>query len=320
MSKVIVIGARRARQGIGEFVARWFHAAGAEVCAIVGTEPETLSEAQDNLSSRYGIECRGYVSLEVALDEESADIVAICSPIANHRNQLLQVAEAGLDCLCEKPLWWGDSDDRRAETETLVDSFRTKNNILGLLTQWPFTLPAFDAIHPEARTGPIESFEMLLSPISRGPRMLIDSLSHPISLLQALVGPGFVENAEARYGASGRDDMTLEFEYRHAHGTTRSSVHLHTCPEPPRPAGFTINGHQIRREIDLPDYELYFSNGDRRVPVEDPVKLLVADFLQRVEQRRSDDRRLLVESVVNLETLHAAGIAASSGQPREADA
>lgn len=312
MPRVIVIGARRSRQGIGEFVARWFHEAGAEVCAIIGTEPETISEAQETLEERYGIDCRGYVSLDVALDEEDADIVAICSPIAAHHEQLLRVSAAGLDCLCEKPLWWGESSDRQTETEEMIDSFRTKNKILGLLTQWPFTLPAFDAAHPGVREQRIERFDMLMSPMTRGPRMLIDSLSHPISMLQALLGAGFIENAQASYGPSGRDDLTLEFEYRHAVGTARSTVHLHTCVKPPRPASFAINGHEVKREIDLPGYEIYFSTGERRVPVEDPVKLLVADFLRRVDRRDSPDRRLLIESVVNLEVLHAAGIAASS--------
>lgn len=321
MLNVVVIGARRARQGIGEFVTRWLHDAGASIAGIVGTEPETISETQENLASRYGIRCRGYVCLDVALETERPDVVAICSPIRFHREQLLKCAEAGVHCLCEKPLWWGDAEDRRAETEAIVDAFRGNDRILQTITQWPFTLPAFDEVWPGVRAEPLETFEMRLSPITRGPRMLVDSVSHPISLLQGLVGVGFVEGAEARYIEGERGDLEIEFDYRHARGLARATCRFKTCAEPPRPASYAINGRKVEREIDLPAYEIYFSGNGKRVPVEDPVKCLVGDFLGRVERNQAPDRRELIESIVNLEALHVAGSAASTkpAAPAEAD-
>ncbi len=315
MSSAIVIGARRARQGIGEFVTRWLHEAGAEIRAIVGTEPETTDRAQAELAARYGIKTRGYVSLDVALEEEKPDIVAICSPIAAHRGQLDRVAEAGAHCLCEKPLWWGDSTDRAIETASIVDSFASRGRLLGTITQWPYTLPAFDRLWPDARRGPIERFEMRLSPITRGPRMLLDSLSHPISLIQALVGPGEIEEPRAWFASDERSDMELRFRYRHATGSTDLHCRFTTCPEPPRPASYSINGYTADRDVELPDYRILFRDGDRKVPVEDPVRLLVTDFLGRVERSEAPNRSELVDGIRHLETLLAAGMAAPVGAP-----
>ena len=49
MLSVLVIGARRRRQGIGEFVARSFAGAGAEVRGIVGTTPQSVEETRAHL-------------------------------------------------------------------------------------------------------------------------------------------------------------------------------------------------------------------------------------------------------------------------------
>jgi len=313
MRSAVVIGARRARQGIGEFVTRWLHDAGAEIRGIVGTEPETTDRAQADLARRYGIRTRGYVSLDVALDEEKPDIVAICSPIPTHRSQLERAAEAGVHCLCEKPLWWGDATDRAAETEALVESFASRGRLLATITQWPFTLPAFDRLWPDARRGPVERFSMRLSPISRGPRMLLDSLSHPISLLQAVAGPGEIEDPVGRFATDERSDIELRFRYRHATGSIDAACRFVTCANPPRPASYAIDGHEAVREVEMPDYRIRFRAGDRTVAVDDPVKLLVTDFLARVERGEAPDRRTLVDGIRHLETLHAAGAAALVG-------
>jgi len=310
MPSVIVIGARRARQGIGPFVTRWLHAAGAEIRGVVGTEPETITLAQERLARDYGIRTRGYVSVEVALETERPDALVICSPTPFHREQLARAADAGVDCLCEKPLWWGESADRGSETERLIDAFLSEGKILGTLTQWPFTLPAFYDLHPDVRDEPLERFEMHLGPISRGPRMILDSASHPISMLQALAGPGRVDEAQARFPGEGRGRLETSFRYRHARGDAEVEVRLATCPEAPRPAGYAINGRAVERDVDPADYTIYFEHERRRVPVEDPVKLLVEDFLARIAQRRPYDRRFLIEGMVHLDTLHAATNAA----------
>ena len=44
--KVVVVGARSARQGRGPFIASAFKTLGAEVCGVVGTSDATVAEAR----------------------------------------------------------------------------------------------------------------------------------------------------------------------------------------------------------------------------------------------------------------------------------
>ena len=81
MLKAVVIGARRARQGIGEFVAAALHREGVRVSGVVGTGNATANEAKKTLHEKYEMSCAGYASLSDALRREKPDLVAICSPI-----------------------------------------------------------------------------------------------------------------------------------------------------------------------------------------------------------------------------------------------
>jgi predicted dehydrogenase len=78
--RVGVIGARRKRQGTGEYVAREFARCGCDVRAVVGTSEPTIELARTALRQRYGIDCAGFASLAAMLQTEPVDIVAVCSP------------------------------------------------------------------------------------------------------------------------------------------------------------------------------------------------------------------------------------------------
>ena len=58
------MGARRRRQGTGEWVARAFHRSGHDIVGIVGTTEETLATARRALFDRHGIRAAGYLSLD----------------------------------------------------------------------------------------------------------------------------------------------------------------------------------------------------------------------------------------------------------------
>lgn len=316
MTKVLVIGARRRRQGTGEFLARAFALAGAEVGAIVGTSAETAGQAQAQLREQYGIRCAAYTSVAEALERETPDIVAICSPHAVHYEQLQAVQQAGAHCLCEKPLWWGQADDRRAATERLVDGFIERGRFLALVTQWPYTLGAFYCIFPGLQGQPVNDFRMTLSPIRSGLDMILDSAPHPLSMLRQLLGYGRVASPHARFIGAGHRHLELDFEYRHGAGTAAVNFTASVCSAPPRPASYAINGARIEREIALPEYRVAFVGDGRRVAAEDPLQLLVTDFLNKVDTRCTVDRQALIDGVAGLEILFnctADALAASRG-------
>lgn len=304
--KIIVIGARCARQGIGAFVAGWFSRLGAEVCAIVGTNEQTVSQAQADLRESFRINARGYTALDDCLQAEAADVVAICSPNAFHAEHLVAVADAGLHCLCEKPLHWpggpqGDhADGARPTTADLIDGFARRGLLLETITQWPLTLPAFYAIHQAERDAPVERFEMGLSPISTGAAMIPDAGPHFVSMLRALCGDGAIESplldrpspaSDSASGLANADGVTglrISCRYRQEGGSTEAVLHVATCPERPRPAWYAINGSRVDRQVDLRAYDQSFVAGERRVPLRDPLEQLVARFLERIQARRRD--------------------------------
>ena len=306
VTRVLLIGARCRRQGIGEHVARWFAHAGATVCAVVGTSPETSAAAAATLLERYGIDCRAYSSVEQALERETPDVVAVCSPYQYHREHLELSRAAGVHCLCEKPLWWEDHPQRVAATERLAEGFARQGKLLATVTQWPFTLAAFFELHPAVREECLKSLSMELAPSRSGRNMVLDAAPHVLSLLEALVGDGDVIAPTARW--QGERHLTLEFRW--GMGVDRPPVQvslvLTTCERPPRPAGYTINGRKARREIVLPQYDMLFTDAGRQVPVEDPLKLLVRDFLGQIELGTQTNAAPLACSIRALELLCAA--------------
>ena len=282
--KAVVIGARRARQGIGAFVAQALIDAGCELVGVVGTSAGTVREP----AQRFGT--RGFVQVSEALDATAPDLVAICSPIEAHREQLEIVARAGCHCLCDKPLWWNEGVENRASfTSELVEAFERSGTHLGLLTQWPHALPAFFQLHPELAAHAVESFAMELGPVRGGAGGVLDSISHPLSMLERLIGIAEVDKVEARL-------PVLAFTY----GGVPVEVTLTPTPEPPRPAAFAINGRWARRVVE-PGYRLFLEDGGRRVPMQDPMPLRVAEIVNAARAGLAPDRRALLAGMGNLE-------------------
>jgi predicted dehydrogenase len=314
---VAVVGARRKRQGTGEYVAREFARCGCEVRAIVGTSQSTIELARAALRERYGIECTGYMSLAELLGAEKVDVVAICSPPHAHLSQLELAAQVGCHVFSEKPLWWSDelvsvADEAQARTERLLESFLRHDRYLALNTQWPFTLDAFRRLHPGALVAgrSPERFSMWLSPASGGRQMLVDSAPHLLSMLYALAGPGEIGQIRADYEDLPLDDerstMQLSFIYRHAQGVTEVEFGLSRCAEAPRPAGYSVNGFGVQRHIELPGYLLSFSANGDSVPVPDPLAAAVADFIASLRSGRKPDRTYIMDGMVQLQQLVAA--------------
>jgi hypothetical protein len=309
--RVVVVGARRARQGTGPFLAAALLEAGADVCAIVGTSDASVAAAKAELQQRLRIDCRGYTGLREALAAEQPCAVALCSPWRYHGEQLAQIAAAGCHCLVEKPLAWPAN---MAAVDALIERFEVRGRVLQMVTQWPLTLPAFQQLHPYPAEN-VSRFAMGLGPISIGPDMITDAAPHFISMLQALVGPGSFNRVEVEAGP-GVDHLTLECSYRHATGSCHSTLSLVTCPEPPRPAWYAINGRRVDREIALPEYRQFLAVNEHRVALQDPL-LEVADRFMVALQSGHGDGDSLRNAHQNLLQLASALPESLTAQPVE---
>ena len=65
--RVGVVGARRVRQGTGEHLARFFHAAGTKVVGVCGTGGDTAAEAAAALKERHGVAATPYPDLDAMI-------------------------------------------------------------------------------------------------------------------------------------------------------------------------------------------------------------------------------------------------------------
>jgi predicted dehydrogenase len=275
--------------------------------------------ARRDLKQRYGIECDGYLSLPALLAAQTIDVVAICSPAEVHLSDLEVAVEAGCHIFCEKPLWWpfetATDSEARAEIHrratSLVDRCMQKDRFLALNTQWPFTLPAFRQLHPGAygEDRPVRSFSMWLSPVSRGVPMVVDAAPHLLSMLQALLGPGRLQDIDTAFqdlpGLGARAQGLITLNYMHDEGETHVTFKLRRCPAVPRPAGYGINGACVERHIEPSNYVISFKNEGRRVPVRDPLAVCVEHFVDAMQTRRQPDRTSLVDGMTQLHELVA---------------
>jgi len=288
--RVGIIGARRVRQGLGPFVVRDLVAAGVEVPCFAVTAPSSIQPALAEIQRHAAVSPRGYSSAEEMLDREPLDAVAILTPAESHEAYLELGARRGLAALCEKPLVWGGRGiaERAAER---VAAFAERGLLLYENCQWPFTLPAFERLHPGSLGAPPRRFRMELQPASRGATALGDTLSHPLSLLQALV-PGDMPAIDG-FSADlprGAGPLTLRFRYRSGANSCAVEVALKPDTALPRHAAIEIDGRAAARVVAPETYQLSFAASGRIVPMDDPLTSLVADFAARLRIPDEADR------------------------------
>ncbi len=301
--RVLIVGARRRKQGLGEFIARYFHEQGAEVCGIIGTSSHSVEDTARYLQQQYGIVTQGYTNLKSAIEQTSPTLVVIASPTGVHRQHLETVAAFGISCLCEKPLFWDDGKICEPdEVERLVDQFCGKGQRLQLVTQWPETLDEYYSLYPEVKDQPVERFNMLLGPVSSGVNMVIDALPHVLSMVHCLTGVGEVQKVQA--ATKNLEHLTVSFDYRHATGCLEVAVDLVQTAESPRPAGYAINGHAVRRSIQLPEYQMMLTDeSGKQVAVADPLEKLVRRTLADLESGQPTNKKQLIASMIDLKNL-----------------
>ncbi len=282
--RVALVGARRVRQGLGPFVAQNLAAAGVEVSAVLGTSAESATSAARELAERFGLRARPHTSLDELLAKEPIDALAILSPPETHERYLSAALDARLHVLCEKPLVWGAADFAR-RGRVLVDGFRARGLLLAENCQWPQVLDAFRALHPGCDGSPPRTFAMLLAPAARGIDALRDALSHPLSVLQALCPDPDPHLEAIRFERLGREPETLRvgFVYCTKGARVICAVDLLADAQVPRPAALEIDGLRAERRIRLPDYRMELADGERTVPLPDPLIRHLAVFATQLQ-------------------------------------
>ena len=308
--RVGIIGARRSRQGLGPWVARFLKASGVEVACFLATGSETLQAAREELGEKHGIEARGYLDLEEMIRAEAPVALVILSPSETHLAYLDAALGAGLHTLCEKPLVWGERGLAEAAAR-IVLGYENRGLKLWENCPWPYTLPSYGGLFPGVLDAAPERFEMRLSPVSTGKQMLGDAMPHVLSLLQSLAPSASVAIEAIGYSTRQIDapDLTVTFRYRAGEHLVNTEVRLVQAKSQPREAGYAVNGHWARRRIEMADYAICFEAGKRRVSVPDPLGLLIADFARDLASEATTDNlrtRRIAQRMALLEQLTGA--------------
>lgn len=309
-----IVGARRARSGLGPFVARELERAGARVVAFAGTREESVREAGVALAEQ-GVFARGYLGKDAMLAAERLDALAILSPHAAHAGALEAALEARLHVLCEKPLVWGGPDPA-GQARRLVDAFDRAALVLAENCQWPYAIPSFERLHPGAVAG-ATTFAMRLSPGETGLAMLIDSLPHPVSLLQRIAGAaeGRVESVRVVERSADERRAILAFDWVAGGRRIGSRVELVGGSAPPRTVWLEISGRRAERSVDARDWTLALEHAGRREPLPDPMAALARDVVDAVRDARAGRRPPRAAAVAARMDALAAIVAAYPGPP-----
>lgn len=283
-----LIGARRAHQGLGPFIARDIAAAGGNVVAVLGRTAGSAAEAAEAVEAAIG----GAVPAapKAMADPEAffglgLDAVCVLTPAGSHGAFVEMALGHGCHVLAEKPFLWAPETDWADRARDLEDRFAAAGLILAVNAQWPWTIPTLE----EALGNPVQGaakLSMGMQPASSGFQMIGDAAPHPLSVAQA-IAPDLeafsalsVERVEA-------DELWIRGTLQGKTSSLDIEMHLDGRPlapgSGPRGAWIAIDGTRVERCIRPRDYALFFRRGSALFDLPDPLTLRIADFLQRIQ-------------------------------------
>jgi len=280
--KVAIIGTGRNRNGIGEYIGKYFHKHGGVVTSILGTTEKTTLRASSMLLE-YGIDAHPYIDFNELVRNESLDAVAIASPSLTHYEYLLRSLDAGLHIFCEKPFIWEERTDIRKAVEDVFKKAREKNITIAMNSQWPFSIEYYEKICGKVEIRKNNHFVIHLSPFSTGKEMIPDSVPHALSLLYHLLGPGEIENLN--FESKGKREINIPFTYRFGIQKCDVLIKLKFQESQPRDFSFGFNGKTVVRSIEGENYDIYFNDKNKKMKIVDPLELSVKNFMEAVERK-----------------------------------
>ncbi|MBX3462334.1 MAG: Gfo/Idh/MocA family oxidoreductase [Planctomycetes bacterium] len=300
--RIGIVGPGRTQQGLGPYLAAAFEEAGCRVTAVAGRDAERARRGAADLAALLGHPVAA--ATDATALARAVDALVIASPVPSHLGALGVALQAGIPCLCEKPLvGWREVEAGRAA----IRAFAAKGLLLDENCQWPFVLPTLFDLFPQLRSEPVRRVAMGLSPVGVGPSMVEDSLPHVLSLVQALApwaGEALLHGIGQDDGAAAAERNVVRFDLRAGDRAVAVELHLARCPEPPRPAWVEVDGHRMDRRIG-PGYQIAFTDGDRVVPTPDPLRQLVYRFAGLLTKPHRDRTHALADLVDTRLRLHA---------------
>src|SRR4030066_304002 len=279
---ISIIGAGRSRNGIGEYIGKYFHKCGGKVSSVLGTTEKTSLQASSALQ-RYGIQANPYTDFNKMISIEKPDVVVIASPSHTHYDYLLKCIHSGCHIFCEKPFIWNDCMDIRKRVEDIFEMAYEKKITIAMNSQWPFSIDAYEALCGRIVIQQANTFFIQMSPPFPGREMIPESVPHALSLLYCLLGVGEIEDLS--FESDGAKEMAIKFSYLFETQTCNVFIRLTFEETPPRHFSFGLNDKIVSRSLGSEDYEIHFHYGDREMKIIDPLELSVKNFMEAVQKK-----------------------------------
>ncbi len=279
---ISIIGAGRTRNGIGEYIGKYFHKHGAKVTSVLGTTEKTSLQASLALR-KYGGDVHPYTDFDQMVKTEKPDVAVIASPSPTHYEYLLKCIHSGLHVFCEKPFIWNPPMDPQKRVEEIFEKADRKKITLVMNSQWPFSIDAYEALCGKIVIQTSNTFLIRMSPPFPGREMIPESVPHALSLLYCFLGVG--EIRDLGFESEGEREMAIKFSYWFGTQTCDVLIRLIFEKTPPRPFSFGLNDRIVFRSLGLEDYEIYFNDGNKRLKIVDPLELSVKNFIEAVERK-----------------------------------
>lgn len=279
--KVSIIGAGRNNNGIGEYIAKYFHKNKATVISVLGTTNKTARHASTRLK-RYGIQASAYIDFYHMIEEERPDTVVIASPLPTHFEYLIKSVDANLNIFCEKPFIWNNNDQQKL-IDFIFQKAEGRNLNIAMNSQWSFSIPYYETLCGSIDRRKIDTFFIHLSPMVAGKEMILDSVPHALSILYFALGEGKITKTDIE---SYENKMIIRFIYHTNNNNCEVLINLEREEQQPRSFKFGFNDKIVYRVLDLKDYDIYFKYSDRTLKVADPLELSVKDFISSVKTKR----------------------------------
>lgn len=282
MMKVAIIGAGRNQNGIGEYIARYFHRNGAVVGSVLGTTDQTARRASANLR-KYGIEAVPYTDFRRLIETQRPETVVIASPASTHAEYLLKCIDAGVNIFCEKPFIWPVTDDFNRTLEDIFKKVSAKKLTVAMNAQLPFSLKYYQELCGPVDLAKAGQFEINMSPSCGKKEMIPESVPHPLSILYCVLGKG--EVGDCSFQSAGKGKMTIILQYASRFGKCQVLIKLASQEKQPRDFSFGFDEQVVKRIIDPENYDIYFSYQGKKLKLIDPLDLSIRDFMSAVEKK-----------------------------------
>jgi hypothetical protein len=279
-----IIGAGRSKNGIGQYIGKYFQKNGATVISVLGTTEKTARKASSILS-QYGIHATCYTDFKSMMKSERPDAVVIASPALTHYDYLIKCVKEGVHIFCEKPFVWQDKNDFDINSllKNIFDTAESNNQTIAMNSQWPFSLPYYEELCGPIDYQKLDTFFIRLSPVVTGREMILESVPHALSILYTVFGDGKIGNIHIQ---TYKEKIITMFRYIFSTGYCEVMIELVRTILPPRSFSYGFNGKIIHRILDLDIYDIFFKYLDKTFKIEDPLELSVQNFIAAVKEKR----------------------------------